>query len=590
MFLFLWQSTFKLSDTGLNILLRFFSKFFVVLGQSLQLQPLQDFGKSLPQSVAAGKAKLGTNIDSFTKLVTCPSCNSLYLLEDCIIRQTNGELVSKLCDFIQYPHHPQAKFRRPCGTMLMKTVKTSSGTKALYPRMLYCYKSIIESLQQMLLRPGFIEKCEQWKHRNVSAGCIDDVYDGNIWKEFLTYGGVPFLSAPFNFSLSLNVDWFQPFKNTTYSVGALYIAIQNLPRKERFLSENIILLGVMPGPNEPHLTMNSYLEPLIHDLLQLWNGVTMKLQFSSSTLVRAALLCVTCDIPAARKVCGFVGHNALKACTKCCKTFPTKNFGEKPDYSGFDRSNWMIRTNATHRDSANKYRTCTTRSAQIDIERTYGCRYSVLLQLPYFDPIHMCVIDPMHNLLLGTARRMMSVWKDMGIITQANFTQIQEKVNSFLTPDDVGRIPGKISSGFSSFTAEQWRNWTLIFSSFALKEFLPHQHFQCWLLFVKACHTICRRSIQLEQLEVGDKLILEFCCRFEQLYGKRYCNINLHLHTHIVSCIWDHGPVYAFWLFPFERMNGILGSFHTNSRDVSLQLMRRFLQVNEYSIHQWPNE
>ncbi len=52
-------------------------------------------------------------------------------------------------------------------------------------------------------------------------------------------------------------------------------------------------------------------------------------------LVRAALICVACDIPAARKVCGFV---ALKACSKCLKSFSTQNFGEKADFSGFDRN------------------------------------------------------------------------------------------------------------------------------------------------------------------------------------------------------------------------------------------------------------
>ena len=39
--------------------------------------------------------------------------------------------------------------------------------------------------------------------------------------------------------------------------------------------------------------------------------------------IRAALLCVGCDIPAARKVCGFVGHRALKGCLKCLQFFPT---------------------------------------------------------------------------------------------------------------------------------------------------------------------------------------------------------------------------------------------------------------------------
>ena len=33
----------------------------------------------------------------------------------------------------------------------------------------------------------------------------------------------------------------------------------------------------------------------------------------------------------------------------------------------------------------------------------------------------------------------------------------------------------------------------------------------------------------------------------------------MHLHTHITDCILDYGPVYSFWLYSFERYNGILG-------------------------------
>ena len=101
------------------------------------------------------------------------------------------------------------------------------------------------------------------------------------------------------------------------------------------------------------------------------------------------------------------------------------------------------------------------------MEKEYGCRYSVLLKLPYFDPVMMCVIDPMHNLLLGTAKHMLSVWKEKEILKSNHFEIIQECVGSFVTPSDVGRIPSKIASGFSSFTAEQWKNWTAIFLIFS---------------------------------------------------------------------------------------------------------------------------
>ena len=151
--------------------------------------------------------------------------------------------------------------------------------------------------------------------------------------------------------------------------------------------------------------------------------------------------------------------SAHKACSKCLKTFPTAQFGEKPDYSGFDRQGWTARSNETHRHhDAFQHKICQTRSNQVDIERQHGCRYS--------DPILMCVIDPMHNLLLGNTRHMMTIWKEFNIVNQAIMNQIQERVDSY-----VSRIPSKISSGFSGFTAEQWRNWTI--HCFASRMFFP---------------------------------------------------------------------------------------------------------------------
>ena len=62
----------------------------------------------------------------------------------------------------------------------------------------------------------------------------------------------------------------------------------------------------------------------------------------------------------------------------------------------------------------------------------------------------MCVIDP-HNLLLGTAKRTMEVWKNLSILDSKCFSTIQNKVDSFISPPDIGRIPSKVMSGFSGF-------------------------------------------------------------------------------------------------------------------------------------------
>ena len=58
---------------------------------------------------------------------------------------------------------------------------------------------------------------------------MGDIYDACIWHEMLNNG---FLKNPFSYLLTLNVDWFQPFQHTNYSVGAIYLIVQNLPRHE----------------------------------------------------------------------------------------------------------------------------------------------------------------------------------------------------------------------------------------------------------------------------------------------------------------------------------------------------------------------
>ena len=99
------------------------------------------------------------------------------------------------------------------------------------------------------------------------------------------------------------------------------------------------------------------------------------------------------------------------------------------------------------------------------MESEYGCRYSTLLKLPYFDPIRMVSLDPMHNLFLGTAKYVMkNLWIKENILTQQKFSEMQELLNKFHVPSDVGRIPRKIETGFSGFTADQFKNWVMLYS------------------------------------------------------------------------------------------------------------------------------
>ena len=73
------------------------------------------------------------------------------------------------------------------------------------------------------------------------------------------------------------------------------------------------MVGLIPGPKEPKYTINSYLYPLVTELQKFWSGVKLSTT-EGSKVIRVALTCIACDIPATRKVCGFLSHNACKGC------------------------------------------------------------------------------------------------------------------------------------------------------------------------------------------------------------------------------------------------------------------------------------
>lgn len=148
----------------------------------------------------------------------------------------------------------------------------------------------------------------------------------------------------------------------------------------------------------------------------------------------------------------------------------------------------------------------------------------------------------------------------------------------FVLPSDIGRIPQKISSGFSSFTADQWKNWSLYFSVIVLRDILPNDTLECWRHFVLACRLLTSKQINRDQMILADALLLQFCKRTETMFGKKLFTPNMHMHGHLKSCMDDYGPLHGFWLYSFERYNGIISSMPNNNKAIEPQVMRRFLR------------
>lgn len=176
------------------------------------------------------------------------------------------------------------------------------------------------------------------------------------------------------------IDWFQPFKNRNdYSVGVIYFVLPNLPRNIRFRSENVIIAGLIPAfKNEPH-SINSFLIRLLKSCKCSGKMCDWSQIFKWCICFRAALLCVSGDIPAARKCCGFKSHAGRLGCHKCFKIC-SGDFGEI-------RQNWEPRSKSLHNLYAKKVNNANSKAHVDKLFQDYGIYYSVKIELDYFDAI-----------------------------------------------------------------------------------------------------------------------------------------------------------------------------------------------------------
>ena len=117
--------------------------------------------------------------------------------------------------------------------------------------------------------------------------------DGEAWKHFdNTYPD--FASESRNVRLGLCTDGFSPFgmSGKQYSCWPVIVTPYNLPPWMCMKKSVLFLTLLVPGPKNPKHKLDVYLQPLIEELIQLWNeGVnTYDISLRQNFQMRAALM------------------------------------------------------------------------------------------------------------------------------------------------------------------------------------------------------------------------------------------------------------------------------------------------------------
>ena len=316
--LLLWQSAYSVSSKAMSVLLYILWLFFSSSCAIMTTQPTQTGNPYLPV-LKDFMQDLDNNI--LQCACACPSCYKVYELKETYDETFNVRTRKRL----RYPKICTAPY---CVEPLSK-ITTRQTIRPILP--IY-YSSIAEQLRrQIKTNPHFVAQCNAWRRRDLPDHVLADVYDGDLWKSFREEF---FDQSKLNFGFWLNVDWFQPFVRSLCSKGVVYLVNMNLPRRVRMLKENVLAVGVWPDVGEHTRSGVAFLDQLVTQLEQLYVGVPLDPDKPDGDKIRAVLLFVCADVPAARCIGGLTSCTSTSGCHMCDKKFHGED-SEGGGYGGF---------------------------------------------------------------------------------------------------------------------------------------------------------------------------------------------------------------------------------------------------------------
>ena len=290
-----------------------------------------------------------------------------------------------------YPTHctkQDTPSSRVCNRRLRKTV-TVKGVRRSMPSRQFLHHDMKQWLARLYSRPGM----ESLLDRDILAetgqnpATHRDIWDAPALRTFLGPDGhSPFIKRPGSegrLIFSLCMDGFNPYRmkeaGKKGTVTAIYMVCLNLPPEIRYDVENMYLVGIIPGPNEPSVhQINHILSLIVDDLLELWHhGVFLKHTrlHPHGRCIRCALGPLVCDLPAARQMAGMASHSSRHFCSLCLLKLD--------DIENLDFREWPSRSWEQHLDIAQKWRDAQSELERDDIFAEHGLRWTELLRLPY---------------------------------------------------------------------------------------------------------------------------------------------------------------------------------------------------------------
>ncbi|KAF8595016.1 hypothetical protein BDV93DRAFT_576770 [Ceratobasidium sp. AG-I] len=492
------------------------------------------------------------------------------------------------------------------------------------------YTRLVPSLRRFFLRPDFLEALRAGRdahdtHQTGPSDILHDVCDGSAWNQRLaglkrtwradgrcvdrptdvqSFNPSKIVSLGYGLLAAVNIDWFG--MEEKHSLGAIYVCFLNLHRSLRYRPENTILACIIPGPGEPHLEqLNEILDPLVEEFKTLYAGVVMKIYEDNQpklVQVNVGVHMLNADSPARAKSNGTGGHAHHSGFCECECEHDDINTEH-----GYDIDAHTLKDEDAILRLAKNSQQAPTAQERKSLANAHGVKWSSFNDFPQWKPYTNAPLDLMHNLYLGIVK---SLW--WLLIAAYYFSQSQrEAFDSFVSsvewPSGIGRLPKRLATKGGLRKADEFRR---LITVLPIALFVVWKHpqdnsipdcaeaihpksnyredhkrsrqkiYDLVVLLSAASRLFTSWSVTLDDVSHAQRLLQQYCQGLLRLGVK--LQPNHHWSMHYERYFRLYGPAYAWWLFAYERFNGLLENVNTNrhSEDYPMTLARFWTRLH----------
>ena len=475
-------------------------------------------------------------------------------------------------------------------------VVTIGGRQVRRSRKTYSY---IPLIPRLLLQYADAERASTLKNYRASLlksnpnNLIRDYFDGAHFASMRQQ-----FSDPRTLAFSLSTDGITFVKQKGFSTWPILMQNLSLPPAERVKYENMILIGLIPGPKNCK-DIDSFLVPLLEELQQLVKGVPAFDASEQEEFTLKGYLCIVSgDTPAIAKLMCMSGHNSVSPC-RFCKI--------RGVYSSRNRHQYYPHTDVGTKVSQLRMRINMKRdyivvngSGSRAIRKKSGINGLPILLglegkgLSFPDSFGQ---DAMH-LVSNVTSLMFSHWsgkldsKARYVIPDKVWAEIgEEQVQCRRTlPSVICRTPRSIAVSHKSYKTKEWETWLFIFSLPLLRGRLWGRAYAHWAMFVRAMTLLFQKELAPDEIDYAERLLEIWVRQYEEIYYGHgdggdasadrlsACRGQIHGLLHLPQNTRVLGPLFCYWQYPVERYIGQFERLATSRSQLNASLVNNLIQ------------